>query len=339
MLTETTTLALPETWHGDFSVDRANSWIGERDSESPTLLVVDRQSGRPVGLVILFEVPIDGSAIDVRIGYLFTEAVWGQGLATELVAGLADWARAQASIHTLTGGVAATNRASARALTKNGFERIADSDGSVENYRLDVEHHNDWDCYADSWDQDEAARAYATAAFASLQAVLASHTLTLDGASVVDFGCGTGLLTERLASCGATVYAVDTSTAMLAVLEAKIDQHGWSDVWASTELPERTPVHDVIVCSSVCSFLDDYPGTVQELVSLLRPGGLFVQWDWEGNDNGQDTHGLTRAEINDALTSAGLDEVSVGVGFVTSVSGQTMRPLMGYGRRPPRPGT
>lgn len=334
MLTESTTRALPVTWHGDFSVERAAAWIGERDRESPTLLAIDRESGQPVGLVILFEVPIDASTIDLRIGYVFAEAASGRGLATELVAGLADWARAQNSIHTLTGGVAMTNLASAHVLIKNGFERTGDTDEGEEIYRLDVEHFNEWDCYAHSWDQDVAARAYAAEAFASLQAALTGHALTLEGASVVDFGCGTGLLTERLAPRVAMVYAVDTSTAMLDVLKAKIDRHGWSNVQATTDLPADKMLQDVIVCSSVCSFLDDYPVTVRQLVSLLRPGGLFVQWDWERDDNDPDMHGLSRAEINDALADAGLEDISLDTGFVVTASGQNMRPLMGSGRRP-----
>ena len=139
-MTESTTRALPETWHGDFSVERASSWIDERDRESPTLLVIDRDSGQPVGLVILFEIPIDTSTVDVRIGYLFAEAAWGQGVATELVAGLADWARTQESVHTLTGSVASTSRASARVLVKNGFEKTADNDDGEEIYQLSVKH-------------------------------------------------------------------------------------------------------------------------------------------------------------------------------------------------------
>jgi ribosomal-protein-alanine N-acetyltransferase len=140
MLTESTTVLLPETWHGDFSVDRAVDWIDERDRESPTLLVVDRESGQVVGLVILFESAIDEPSVDVRIGYLFAEAVWGQGLATELVAGLVGWARAHPPIRTLTAGVAVTNPASARVLVTNGFERIVAGEEETDAiYQLLIE--------------------------------------------------------------------------------------------------------------------------------------------------------------------------------------------------------
>ncbi|RLE24984.1 MAG: hypothetical protein DRJ50_03810, partial [Actinobacteria bacterium] len=115
-----------------------------------------------------------------------------------------------------------------------------------------------------------------------------SFGIALAGARTVDFGCGTGLLTEQLVSAGAAVEAVDTSTEMLAVLDSKVAQHSWTTVGTGTEVPTTKQVFDLIVCSSVCSFLDDYPGTVADLVALLRPGGLFVQWDWERT--GDDPH-------------------------------------------------
>lgn len=122
LLTETTTAELPGPWRGDYSREQARRWIAARDEESPTLLIVDGETRRPLGLLILFEETIDrGRSIDLRIGYLLDEAVWGRGLANELVAGLIGWARTEPRIRSLSGGVSATNPASARALTRNGF--------------------------------------------------------------------------------------------------------------------------------------------------------------------------------------------------------------------------
>lgn len=188
-----------------------------------------------------------------------------------------------------------------------------------------------WDALAEGWDRDEGARAYAEAAFGSLQAVLDDAGIRLEGAVVLDYGCGTGLLTERMVAAGAAVHAVDTSLAMLAVLDEKAVDRRWVDVTTSTELPPPSPTHDLIVCSSVCSFLEDYPGTVVDLVERLRPGGLFVQWDWERVDG--DEHGLTRSDIASALQGAGLEAIVVDVDFVAAVGDETMRPLIGHGRR------
>jgi ribosomal-protein-alanine N-acetyltransferase len=138
LLTEHTTIALPDSWRGDFSIERARAWITERDAESPTLLAVEVASGRPVGLVILAEVPGDGSTVDVRIGYIIAEELWGLGFAKELLSGLIDWAQAQALIRTLTGGVDTKNQASVRVLESRGFHRISDDEGGAATYELNV---------------------------------------------------------------------------------------------------------------------------------------------------------------------------------------------------------
>lgn len=190
---------------------------------------------------------------------------------------------------------------------------------------------NEWDEYAAGWDDDPAARAYAAAAFDSLLGLVGPAGPGLGGAHVLDFGCGTGLLTERLVTAGAHVAAVDTSTAMLDVLRAKIDRHGWTGVVASTAVPDELVGFDLVVCSSVCSFLDDYPATAMDLVARLREGGLFVQWDWERTDD--EEHGLTRREVRTALEGAGLLEVGVETAFAVEFEGMTMAPLMGSGRR------
>ena len=129
LLTETVTRDLPPPWQGPYDTDRASRWFVERQRESTVLIVTERSSGRPVGLLILSESAKSDSSLDIRLGYMIHEDGWGQGLATEVVAGLAGWCRANRSIRSVIGGVAEGNNASARVLQKNGFiPRIGDSD-------------------------------------------------------------------------------------------------------------------------------------------------------------------------------------------------------------------
>ncbi len=190
-----------------------------------------------------------------------------------------------------------------------------------------------WDEEAATWDKDPAVRAYAGAAFESLVAAAGAFSLKLTGARVCDFGCGTGLLTERLAERVARVDAVDSSGAMLAVLADKIERQRWADVRAHAALP-ADETYDLVVCSSVCAFLEDYPGTVEELVCRLRPGGAFVQWDWELDPAAEEPFGLTRQVIHGCLEAAGLEVLTVDTGFSVPFEDQVMRPLMGLGRKP-----
>ena len=99
---------------------------------------MEAASGRPVGLTILADVPRDEMTVDIRIGYIIAEQSWGRGLATELLAGLIEWARAKPSIHTLTGGVDLSNQASVQVLVNSGFHPIIEDDGGAATYQLNV---------------------------------------------------------------------------------------------------------------------------------------------------------------------------------------------------------
>ena len=126
-----------------------------------------------------------------------------------------------------------------------------------------------WDSYADDWDEDEGARAYSEAAFELLTRLCADRSVRLVGARTCDFGCGTGLLAEKLAPVCAAVIAVDTSARMIDLLRRKIVRLGLTNVHTTTDAIEHAVRHDsalfgspfdLVVCSSVCAFLDDYPG-------------------------------------------------------------------------------
>jgi RimJ/RimL family protein N-acetyltransferase len=136
ILTTTTTQALPPDWQGDYSRARAELWVEERDAESPTLLVCVAESGAAAGLVMLFEERSADGVVEVRLGYVIEEALWGRGFASELVAGLVDWCRTEGSIRSISGGVEASNIASARVLEKNGFGLAPDSTSEHHIYTL-----------------------------------------------------------------------------------------------------------------------------------------------------------------------------------------------------------
>ena len=203
-----------------------------------------------------------------------------------------------------------------------------------------------WDDSADGWDEVEGVRAYSQAAFECLIRVCTERRFHLDGARTCDFGCGTGLLTEKFAPVCASVVAVDTSVAMIDQLRSKIARLGLTNVQTTTDEVEHAVRHnatlfdspcDLIVCSSVCAFLDDYPATTATLVRLLRPGGLFVQWDWEVDRHADEAHGLTREQVKEALSSAGLEAIEIDSAFELAIGGTTKRPLMGVGQVPGKP--
>ena len=139
ILTPRVTQSLPESWHGEYTVDRASRWIADRDQEGATLLVLDSASKTPIGLMILFESEEEGVGRCVRIGYSLAESAWGRGYGSELLKGFVDWCRT-VDISSVIAGVARENRPSQRVLEKNGFDVLPGGQNQQElTYELRFE--------------------------------------------------------------------------------------------------------------------------------------------------------------------------------------------------------
>lgn len=132
VMTKKVTAELPDHWRGDYPRQRAEQWIKERDHEGPTLMIVMRETQRAVGFMILHDLSEDQTGSQLRLGYMLAESCWGQGVGSEVIAGLTDWAKHNA-VESIVGGVTPANLASQRVLLKNRFA-LADSsvDGTSE---------------------------------------------------------------------------------------------------------------------------------------------------------------------------------------------------------------
>ena len=102
----------------------------------------------------------------------------------------------------------------------------------------------------------------------------------LAGASVLDVGCGGGLLSESLAARGAAVLGIDASADTLAAARAHLEGSGLDvDYRATTaeELAESHPGHfDLVTCMELIEHVPDAPGLVAACARLVRPGGTVV---------------------------------------------------------------
>lgn len=199
-----------------------------------------------------------------------------------------------------------------------------------------------WNEEAATWDEKEAVRAYAGSAFENLVALADRGEVTLQEARVLDFGCGTGLLSEKLQAVVGEVVAIDPAEKMVAVLEEKIRSREWSNVRALALTLEQaqgragsllSEPFDLVVASSSLAFVPDYAAEVDRLAKLLRPGGALVAWDWEVDPNADEAFGVTREAIEDAFSSAGLRLRSVRAAFEMEADGHVMKPLLAVGHR------
>ncbi|MBP0438575.1 class I SAM-dependent methyltransferase [Tianweitania sediminis] len=101
------------------------------------------------------------------------------------------------------------------------------------------------------------------------------------GARVLDAGCGSGVLTAVAAEHAAHVLAVDGSAAMLDLARRRIAIEGLAHVVLRLAmidervLAQEAPF-DLVLCSSVLEYVDDFWGTVDTLVSALAHDGMLL---------------------------------------------------------------
>ncbi|EDM78645.1 methyltransferase, putative [Plesiocystis pacifica SIR-1] len=172
---------------------------------------------------------------------------------------------------------------------------------------------SDWDDYAADWDDNPGVGLYAQRAFASLEGVA-----DLRGKRVLDFGCGTGLLSHALAPLARELVALDSSAAMIEALRAKqLPKVAAVVSELSSELVATHPAFaapfDAVVASSVCSFLPNYPEVAAIIRERLVPGGVFVHWDWLSDED--EPGGMTRARVEQTLRAAGFASVELTTPF------------------------
>lgn len=107
------------------------------------------------------------------------------------------------------------------------------------------------------------------------------------GETVVDVGCGPGLLAVDIAAAvGAAgqVTGIDSSAAMIALAERRCA--GLANVQLldcdATALSVADASADAVVCTQVLLYVDDVEQALAEFLRILRPGGRVVvmETDW-----------------------------------------------------------
>jgi len=191
---------------------------------------------------------------------------------------------------------------------------------------------NEWDEYAENWDVDPTVEEYAKNAFSELL-----KNININGLTVLDFGCGTGALTQLMSPTVKSIVAIDPSSEMIKHLDKKA-LHNVSSIsdYLSKELvqnlPELENKFDLIVASSVCGFLPDYEAILSLLKSLIKEDGVFVQWDWLSNDDSSDM-GLSEKRVKQAFVANGFVNTKVNSPFIMSSSKGNMPVLMAVGKK------
>jgi trans-aconitate methyltransferase len=125
--------------------------------------------------------------------------------------------------------------------------------------------------------------------------------------TILDFGCGTGLMTEALvAACPESkIICIDAAEDMILQVQQKIQVREWNNVEAHTVILSRLESIDeesqrklaslkgkvdLIIASSVMAFVPkpDLRKTMERLAEFLATNGIFCQSDWPNSEEDPD---------------------------------------------------
>lgn len=106
---------------------------------------------------------------------------------------------------------------------------------------------------------------------------LLQRYFNVDGASVLDAGCGTGLVGELLAGAGVKeLSGVDYSQGMLDKANDKGVYQSLAKIDLNKEVPIASASYDAITCIGTFTSTHVVPEALRELVRLTRSGGFVV---------------------------------------------------------------
>ncbi len=169
---------------------------------------------------------------------------------------------------------------------------------------------------AATWDDDPTRR---ERALMIAQRMLASAPLSPD-TRVLDYGAGTGLLSEGLRDHVGQLYLADPSAGMRAVAQAKVDAGVLPGAevlgldLASDPVPEGLEV-DAIVTMMALHHIPAVPAVLDGFARLLVGGGTLAIVDLEREDGSfhdegfEGHHGFDRDELRTWLEQAGFSGV------------------------------
>jgi 2-polyprenyl-6-hydroxyphenyl methylase / 3-demethylubiquinone-9 3-methyltransferase len=106
------------------------------------------------------------------------------------------------------------------------------------------------------------------------------RTAPLAGRTVLDVGCGGGILAEAMAQRGARVLGIDLTAALLEVAElhaaeAKVSVE-YRAVAAEDLAAERPASFDLVTCMEMLEHVPDPGRTLEALAALVKPGGDVI---------------------------------------------------------------
>jgi putative AdoMet-dependent methyltransferase len=167
---------------------------------------------------------------------------------------------------------------------------------------------------ASNWDASQMRQQLSSAIGTTIVQQVPLNTEML----VMDFGAGTGLLTEAVAPQVSHVTVVDTSTAMLDKLMTKSALNGKvSAVCQDITVQPLETTFDLIISAMAMHHVENTDRLISTFSTHLRPGGHIALADLEkedgtfhpANTEGVFHHGFERGDLQTILEGNGFVDV------------------------------
>lgn len=139
-----------------------------------------------------------------------------------------------------------------------------------------------------------------------------SHIQHYKSKSLLDYGCGTGLIGLQLTDLVDSVLLVDSSEQMLEVVKTKIVQKGMTNCKVLlSDFTEHIPElkTDIVLMSLVLLHIPDTKMVLQRLFSILNDGGKLIIVDFDKNDK------VNHPKVHNGFKHESLKSILLDVGF------------------------
>ena len=173
-------------------------------------------------------------------------------------------------------------------------------------------HKTDFDGKAATWDDDPFKVNLAN----NVADAMIKELHPAPDMDVLDYGCGSGLVTLRFQPLVKSITGMDSSNKMLEVLQAKVEKMGLSNVYTQLiDLEQGVNVEarfHIIVTSMTLHHVREPASFIKKLYDILLPGGQIAVADLDKEDGsfhhdntGVLHFGFERPYLKDMLGKAG----------------------------------
>lgn len=171
----------------------------------------------------------------------------------------------------------------------------------------------DFDKKSASWDDNPLRVSLAN----DVAGAIVDEMILAPDMDVLEFGCGTGLVTLKLRPLVRSLTCVDGSKGMLGVLEAKIEAQGLTGIKTQLLDPSKGGVlegrYDAVVSSMTLHHVKETAPLIGQFHAVLAPGGYLCLADLD-SDEGK-FHGKNETVFHDGFDRKMLAKILGEAGF------------------------